>query len=292
MMNYSTRRDVRRVIVLLTLAIIIASSASRSVAASADDKRSAEQLKARNVKSRIEFRGHQFVLHTYLPLNQKSEDDRVVLYLSGASGWHPFDDHIATTMALHGTAVYGLSLHSYLAAFYDGEHPTTAEKVGNDFALLLKEVRRVAGLNETAPVALGGWSLGAGYALVAAADPQIKPQVKGVICIAVSRENESFYSLLDALKSKLNWHTRGPFLDAIPALKQIAPRAVAILQAEGDKSASPQEAQALVQTAGLAQSDPVLISIVKGARNHRFDGGRKNFDTALAQAVDWIDSRS
>src|SRR4030095_7446357 len=125
-------------------------------------------------------------------------------------------------------------------------------------------------------------------ALMVAAHPQIKPQVKGVVCIAITRENESFYSLVDAFKSKLSLHTGGPFLDAAQALQHVAPLQVAILQAEGDKSASPKEAQMLLRAANLKADDPTRLLIVKSARNHRFDGARKNFDANLDQALDWI----
>ncbi|MGH9971902.1 MAG: alpha/beta hydrolase [Pyrinomonadaceae bacterium] len=278
----------RIIIILITLASTATGLIFFHLNASSGDKDSAGQLEARNVELPIELRGHKFVLHTYLPSKQTFGSGPLVLYLSGASGWHGFDDHIATTMALHGAAVYGLSLHSYLTTFYNGDHPVTVENLGEDYSLLIKEVRRVAGVGEATGIVLGGWSLGAGYALIVAANPQIKPQVKGVVCIAISRENESFYSLLDALKSKLSLHTRGPFLDAAEALKRIAPLPVAILQAESDKSASPKEAQMLLQAADLRVSDPIRLLIVKSARNHRFEGARNDFDATLGQALDWI----
>jgi dienelactone hydrolase len=278
----------RRVIILVTLASIATGLTFSHVNASSRDHDSAGQLKTRNIELPIELRGHKFVLHTYLPSKRSFGRGPLVLYLSGASGWHGFDDHIATTMALSGAAVYGLSLHSYLTTFYNNDHPVTVENLGEDYFLLIKAVRRVAGFGEATEVVLGGWSLGAGYALIVAANPQIKPQVKGVVCIAISRENESFYSLLDALKSKLSLHTRGPFLDAAQALKQIAPLPVAILQAERDKSATPKEAQMLLQVANLKASDPIRLLIVKSARNHRFEGARMDFDATLGQALDWI----
>lgn len=191
-------------------------------------------------------------------------------------------------MALHGVAVYGLSIHSYLTTFYNSNHPATVEELGEDYSLLIKEVRRVAGLNESTQIVLGGWSLGAGYALLAAANPQVKQHVAGIVCIAISRENESFYSLLDALKSRLSLRTRGPFLDAAQALRQVAPTPVAILQAGGDNSASPKEAEMLLAAANLKRGDPVCVLIIKGARNHRFGGARQDFDVASEQALDWI----
>jgi len=246
------------------------------------------KLQTRNAQLPIELRGHKFVLHTYLPASATVSSRPVVFYISGASGWRSFDDHIAGAMAKHGAAVYGLSLHSYLATFYDSDHPATVENLGEDYLLLMKEVRRVAGVGESTPIIFGGWSLGAGYALIAAANPKIKPSVKGIICVAVSRENESFYSLVDALKSKLGMQTRGPFLNAATALKDDGSTPVAILQAERDKSASPKEAEMLLEEANMKTSDAIHLSIVKGASNHRFDGARKDFDATLWQALDWI----
>ena len=246
------------------------------------------KLPTRNAQLPIELRGHKFVLHSYLPASATASSRPVVFYISGASGWHSFDDHIAGAMAAHGAAVYGLSLHSYLTTFYDSNHPATVENLGEDYLLLMKEVRRVAGVDEFTQMILGGWSLGAGYALIAAANPKIQPNVKGVVCVAVSRDNESFYSLVDALKSKLGMQTRGPFLNAAKALKDGGSTPVAILQAERDKSASPKEAEMLLEEANMKTSDAIHLSIVKGASNHRFDGARKDFDATLWQALDWI----
>jgi dienelactone hydrolase len=282
----SSCRSLVVVVILLGIATVITTGQSGDP--SPGHQSFASDLQTRNAQLPIQLRGHKFVLHTYLPVSATVSNRPVVLYISGASGWHAFDDHIAGTMAAHGAAVYGFSLHSYLTAFYDSHHPATVENLGEDYWLLMKEVRRVARLDESTRMILSGWSLGAGYALIAAANPQIKPHVKGVICVAVSRDNESFYSLVDALKSKFGMQTRGPFLDAAKALKEGGSTTVAILQAERDKSASPKEADMLLDKANVKTSDTLRVSIVKGASNHRFDGARKDFDDMLGQALDWI----
>jgi hypothetical protein len=116
-------------------------------------------LAKRNVQVKAPLRGRRFVLHTYLPVDVRP-DAPLVLYASGAGGWHSFDGHVAEVLAESGIPVCGLSTHSYLKDFYSGPHPATPEEISADFAALVDQARAVACVDGARPVALVGWSLG------------------------------------------------------------------------------------------------------------------------------------
>jgi hypothetical protein len=237
---------------------------------------------------KVKLRGRPFVLHTYLPVELRPGAP-LVLYASGAGGWHSFDGHIAEVLAGAGMPVCGLSTHSYLKDFYSGSHPATPAEIGADFAALAEEARAVAGVDATRPVALVGWSLGAGYILPASTDAHARLRLFGVVSIAVSRENETVYSLRHALMSQLTHKTYGPSFDAAQYLKTAAPIPVALIQAEGDRAASPEEARNLLAAAGRVEGAGVRLYVVKGARDHRFGGGVAEFDRTLLDAFGWLE---
>jgi dienelactone hydrolase len=235
----------------------------------------------------VPLRGRRFVLHTYLPAEVRPGSP-LVLYASGAGGWHSFDGHVAEVLAGAGMPVCGLSTHSYLEDFYGDSHPATPEEVGADFAALVEQARAAASVDANRPVALVGWSLGAGYVLPAASDARIKPYAYGVVGIAVSRENETVYSLRHELMSLVTNKTYGPDFDAAQYLKASAPIPVALIQSEGDRGASPGEARGLMAAAGRGQDAGVRLYVVGGARNHRFGGRVAEFDRTLLAAFEWM----
>src|ERR1043166_7183051 len=248
-------------------------------------------LEARNTEFDVPLRGRSFVLHGYLP-TEIPNDAPLVIYSSGSGGWHEFDDYIATSFAQRGMPVFGVSTHSYLKDFYNDDHPATSTAVVEDYLELIKQAKNIAKMGATQPVILAGWSLGAGYAPLVAADARIKPDVLGVISFSLSRENETALTVSHRLMSRMLGHTFGPSFDVSEYLARVAPVPVAIIQAARDRTASPQEAQKLIKAISSDQASTVRLFQVTAGHSHSFAGARSQVDQTLDEVLGWIRSRS
>ena len=244
-------------------------------------------LEARNTQFDVPLRGRSFVLHGYLP-TEIPNDAPLVLYSSGSGGWHEFDDYIATCFAQRGMPVFGISTHSYLKNFYNDDHPATSTAVVEDYLELIKQAKNIARMGATQPVILAGWSLGAGYAPLVAADARIKPDVLGVISFSLSRENETALTVSHRLMSRMLGHTVGPSFDVSEYLARVAPVPVAIIQAARDRTASPQEARKLIKAISPSQASTVRLFQVAAGRSHSFAGARSQVDQTLDEVLGWI----
>jgi hypothetical protein len=246
-------------------------------------------LKSINQQVRVPLRTGSVVLHVYLPPDESRKS--FALYSSGSGGWHQFDSYVATALAERGMAVCGISVHSYLKRFYSTSRPASADDLAGDYRTLIKEAREVVGVDESTPLILSGWSLGAGYAALAASDPMIKRNVRGVISISLSRDNEAALSVGNRLLSRLTGKTFGPSFNVTEYLSKVFPLPVAIIQAGGDRNASPKSADQLIASAGESAADTCRLFNVEGGRSHSFGGARSDFDHALDQALEWISTR-
>lgn len=241
----------------------------------------------RNTQLDVLLRGHRLVLHCYLPAEIVA-DAPVVLYNSGSGGWHDFDQYLATALAERGLPVFGVSTHSYLRDFYNDEHPATFAAVAEDYLELIKQARKIARVDESRPVILAGWSLGAGYAPLIASDPRIKPEVLGVIALSLSRDNETALTVGHRLMSRLMGRTYGPSFDVSQYLARVAPVRVAIIQAARDRTASPGEAQQLIDGVSPGTSSTLRLFQVTAGRTHAFAGGRAEVDQTLDEVINWF----
>jgi dienelactone hydrolase len=268
----------------------ISISGQRMVTKSKDvtaSSKSSPQLSTSNSRFDVPLRGHRLVLHCYLPANVVANAP-LVIYNSGSGGWHDFDQYLATTFAERGLPVFGVSTHSYLKDFYDDEHPATFATVAEDYLELIKQARKIAKIDESRPVILAGWSLGAGYAPLVASDPRIKPEVLGVIALSLSRDNETALTVSHRLMSRLMGRTYGPSFDVSQYLARVAPVPVAIIQAARDRNASPGKAQQLIDGVGLVESSTLRLFQVTAGRTHSFAGGRAEVDQTLDEVITWF----
>jgi len=248
-------------------------------------------LEAQNTQFHVPLRGRSFVLHGYIPA-EILNDAPLVLYSSGSGGWHEFDDYIATSLAERGMPVFGVSTHSYLKDFYNDDHPATSTAVVEDYLELIRQARNIARVRAAQPVILAGWSLGAGYAPLVAADARIKPDVIGVISFSLSRENETALNVSHRLMSRMLGHTFGPSFDVSEYLARVAPVPVAIIQAARDRTASPQETQRLIQAISPGQSSTIRLFQVTAGGSHSFAGARSQVDQTLDEVLGWIRHKS
>ena len=252
---------------------------------------SATKLEARNTRFDVSLRGRSFVLHGYLPTEIR-KDVPLVLYSSGSGGWHDFDEYVASSFAERGLPVLGVSTHSYLKTFYSDDHPATSTAVVEDYIELIKQAKKIARVDESSPVILAGWSLGAGYAPLIASDARIKPHVLGVITFSLSRENETALTVSNRLMSRLLGRTIGPSFDVSQYLARVAPVPVAIIQAAKDRNASPREAQKIISGVSPDDGSTLRLFQVTAGRSHSFAGGRSEVEQTLDEVLAWIRKES
>ena len=245
------------------------------------------ELKELNRKFRVLLRGRPFILHGYLPA-EVGNNAPIVLYSSGSGGWHDFDQYVATALAKRGMPVFGVSTHSYLRDFYDDSRPATVAAVAEDYLALIRQARTIANIDDTRPVILAGWSLGAGYAPLVASDPRIKHCVFGVITLALSRDNETALTAGHRLMSHLMGRTIGPSFDVSQYLVQVAPVPVAIIQAAKDRIASPAAAERLIEQTGRHRTSNIRLFQVNAGRTHSFAGARSQVDQTLDEVIAWF----
>ena len=245
------------------------------------------KLSTSNTQVDVPLRGHRLVLHSYLPAAIVA-DAPVVIYNSGSGGWHDFDRYLATALAERGLPVFGISTHSYLKHFYNEAHPATFPAVAADYLELIKQAKKIARVDESRPVILAGWSLGAGYASLVASDARIKPEVLGIIALSLSRDNETALTVSHRLMSRVMGRTYGPSFDVSQYLARVAPVPVAIIQAARDRTASPEKAQQLIDGASQSASSRMRLFQVTAGRTHAFAGGRTEVDQTLDEVINWF----
>lgn len=255
------------------------------------DRQQPIDLVTNNRAVTVALRDRSIVLHIYLP-KQMPADAPLVLYSSGSGGWHRFDGYVASAFASREMPVCGISTHTYLKSFYSTSHPATVTELVSDYSRIIAEAKKVVGLDSTRPIILSGWSLGAGYAPLIAADPQIKTSVRGVISIAITRDNEEALSVGNRLLSRLTGRTFGPSFDVTEYLTRASPLPVALIQPAEDQPDSSKKATRLIAATGDKAATTVRLFEVQSSRNHSFAGGRPEFDHALDQALAWINERS
>lgn len=263
------------------------SPARRELPVNADLSRSSIPLRARNEEVRVNLRGRPVVLHVYLPA-EFSDNAPIVLYSSGSGGWHGFDQHIGAALAERGMPFFGINTHTYLKTFYSDDKPATFLEVASDYVELIRQAEALTSAGDSRPVILAGWSLGAGYAPLIAADAGIKTNLFGIISISLSRNNETALSISHRLMSRLLGRTFGPSFDVSEYLSRVAPLPVAIIQAARDRNASPRQAQQLIRSTGPEGQPSLRLFEVAAGRNHSFSGGLAEFDHTLDEALDWI----
>jgi type IV secretory pathway VirJ component len=247
------------------------------------------ELKAINRTVKVPLRNRSIALHVYLP-KQVTATAPLVLFASGSGGWHQFDAYVATALAQRGMPVCGINTHAYLKTFYTTSRPATVDELISDYSDIIKEAKKVAEVEDNRPIILSGWSLGAGYAPLLASDPRIKPTVRGVISIAIARDNETALSVSNRLFSRMTGKTFGPSFNVTEYLKGTSPLPVAIIQPGDHRRPAAKQASRLMASANEKAVTTIRLFDVETAGSHSFANGRREFDRALEEALAWINS--
>jgi dienelactone hydrolase len=202
-----------------------------------------------------------------------------VLYLPGDGGWRGFAVEIAKSIASFGYDVYAWDTKQYLESFTDRRGALKEGDVAEDFRF----VAQWASQEQRDRVIACGWSEGAGLALLAAASPDNKSVIRGLLAIGLPEYGALGWRLADNLTYLTKKVPNEPQFSSLPQMPKVAPLPLAMIYSTRDEYVAQQRARQLHDAA----SPPKRMFLVE-ARDHRFAGNQADFFKALREALAWI----
>ena len=100
-----------------------------------------------------------------------------------------------------GITVVGIDIKEYLVKFASPEKPISAEQLTRDYDAIARLAVVRSGVDRKAPLLLAGWSLGAGYSVIVASQPEFSLPVSRVVAISLPRYGELAWRPADAPQS-------------------------------------------------------------------------------------------
>ena len=214
--------------------------------------------------------GAALQLQLYQQANAANQS--LVLFTSGAGGWSPFCADIAAHIAAKGLTVVGIDSKDYLVKFATPQKPVSAEELARDYDAIARVSLVQPGIDIKTPLVLAGWSLGAGYSVIVASQPEFTYPVNRVIAISLPMYGELAWKTSDALIYITHKTPHEKVFDAQQYLAKLKQTPVVFLNATDDDTAPFSEAQSLYQTTRGAKR----FYAIK-AKGHHFEGGEQEF---------------
>jgi len=254
-----------------------------STCACAANPRPAEPHAGRQFALTVPLQGGNLELHLSIP-DQPVAAGKLVLYASGDGGWFGAAPDMFRRIAGAGYYTVGFSSRAFLKIERPRGPLVKPSQLADDYERILEHARRALGLQATAPAVLTGWSRGAAFAVLAAAEPHDASTIAGVVAIGLS-DGEDLQVAGPADETDEGQRSsdgrRSPFAPYMEIARLALP--CAVIQATHDNYFPAADAHALF---GADTQSRRFYSIE--ARNHRFSGGKDAFDAALLDALHWI----
>ena len=221
---------------------------------------------------------------------ETAKHQQLVLFSSGDGGWSPFCADIAAHLAANGITVVGIDVKTYLVNFASPQKPISSEELTHDYDAIARIAMERPGVDEEAPVVLAGWSLGAGYSVLVASQPEFSLPVNRVVAISLPMYGELAWKPSDSIIYFTHGTPNEKVFDAHQYLKKLKQTPIVFLNATNDSNAPFREAQSLYAATPGAKR----LYAVK-ASGHHFEGGEKEFyqdlDQGLTQIADKSDNK-
>jgi hypothetical protein len=207
----------------------------------------------------------------------------LVLYASGDGGWFGAAVDMFKQVSQAGYYGVGISARSFMKL--DRAHALDVQSLAANYAQVLDAARKALALPPSTQWVLTGWSRGAAFAVLAAAQPNLRSQVRGVVAIGLSEgedfkvgETEDDETTPDDTSPAGGW----PF-DTYRSLKALEPLRSIVIQATHDGYLPAAHARDL-----FGPDTPARRLVAIDAKNHRFSGGKEAFDAAFRDALAWV----
>lgn len=221
----------------------------------------------------LAIRGRDQVLRLSGPRN-----GRPVIVSSGDGGWIHLAPHVASVLAANGFFVVGFDVRAYLSGFTTHSSTLRAEEEPADYKRLIDFAAHETGQR---PI-LVGVSEGAGLSVLAAADPEVKRSITGVIGLGMSDLTELGWRWEDAVIYLTHRTPHEPSFSVKAVVDRLAPIPLAAIHSTHDEFVPLNEARQLVERA----RPPKRLWVIR-AGNHRFSDNLTEFDRTLIEAIGW-----
>lgn len=283
-MSSTRARCVAGVPGLRALAVVASLAASAGCAGSWAGAHGSAAPDARSFTTTVLLHGTPMDLHIVSPLQPASPT--IVVYATGDGGWFGTAVDMFRGIAAQGYRVVGFSARTFLRIERPHHATLNTRQLAADYGTILSRTRAALGVPATTPVILTGWSRGAAFATLAASEPELQAQTRGVVAIGLDADED--------LQVDESADDDGPdaddeastvrSLDTYAHLRLLTSMPCAVIQAAHDDYLPAARARVLF---GPDTATRRLYDVA--ARNHRFSGGHAAFLSALTSALTWVD---
>jgi alpha-beta hydrolase superfamily lysophospholipase len=223
----------------------------------------------------VTLRGHPQTLHLY----GSRESGYPVIVSSGDGGWMHLGPHVAQFLASKGFFVVGFDARAYLESFTSRTNTLQPSDEPADYRMLIEYAAR--GTSKK-PILIGV-SEGGGLSVLAAADPETKREIAGVIGLGLPDLNELGWRLKDAVIYVTHGLPNEPQFSTAAIAARVAPVPLAAIHSTHDEFVPVGDVQKVIDAA----REPKRLWVVD-ASNHRFSSNLPEFEHRLTDAVAWI----
>jgi hypothetical protein len=211
----------------------------------------------------------------------------LILYATGDGGWRGLDEKIFELIGRLDYSIVGFSSKSYLnnLGYVSDTTTTTPRRLARDYLRIIEFAESTLSIPTTTRVILIGNSRGAGLSVVAAGQEELKPQLAGIIAVALTKEEEHVvrYRRLPRRASSDKHEVERVEIKTYEYLPQLAQLPVEVIQSEHDGYLPAAAARTLFgPDTDLRRLHPV------SAKNHSFRGGRDDLLHEMETALSWI----
>jgi len=214
----------------------------------------------------------------------KTAADILVIYATGDGGWRGLDEQIFDWISTSDYPVVGFSSKNYLKNLEYVRDTTTPRRLVRDFQTVIRFAEQQLGMPESTRIILVGLSRGAGLDIVAAGQGGLKPNLAGVVAIALTKEEEHVVPYPRRTRSQSNQPKREMLkIQTYEYLPRITPVPVVVIQSTHDGYLPADRARALF---GPDTEIKKLIPI--NAKSHSFRGGCLDLHTQIDNALTWM----
>ncbi len=227
--------------------------------------------------------GKPLELHVSVP-QAPAGSGVLVLFASGDGGWFGTAVDMFRTIGRAGYRVVGFSARAFLKLDRPRGALVNATQLAQEYAQILARARSAMQLDAATPAILTGWSRGAAFAVLAGAEPAVRP-LQGVVAIGLDQGEDLQVNGPDDETDDGpggETHRQWPFepYARIPGLGLVP---CAVIQSSRDQYFPASRARDL-----FGPDTPVRRLYTVDAKNHRFSGGKAAFTDALLDAIRWM----
>jgi pimeloyl-ACP methyl ester carboxylesterase len=202
-----------------------------------------------------------------------------VVVTSGDGGFVHLGPAVAEFLASRGYFVVGVDAKAYLSSFTSGSKTLAPTDVPGDYRAFVDYARQ----GKDVKVALIGVSEGAGLSVLAAADPDLRKSLTGVVALGLPDVNELGWRWRDSIIYITHRSPDEPSFHAGDYVAKLGDLRLAALHSTHDEFVPVEEVRKV-----LGGSAPTRRLWLIEAADHRFSNNQPELQKRLIEALEWI----